>query len=264
MSDSKKKEEELLQTEAAVQDTTDYALLRDSLLQELLDTPEFTFDLNADALYQQYRNSYMRQGREAAGDAFGKAASLTGGYANSYAQTVAAQTYDDYMLALQDKGMQIYENAYDRYTDENERKAALYKSVKEREETQYERQKDEENTAYNRQQAEEKLAYDRLQDAEDEKYKKEQDLLSFAYKMAQLGDLSYLKSMGVDVSALEAIAKEKENEPEKISVSIQNGAEETYYTYGYVALLAYLNRQIAYGQLTEKGKNQIIKALTTR
>ena len=114
MSDSKKKEEELLQEETSASGATDYALMRDTLLQELLDTPNFTFDLNADALYQQYRNSYMRQGREAAGDAFGKAASLTGGYANSYAQTVAAQTYDSYMLALQDKGNEwehLYRNS---------------------------------------------------------------------------------------------------------------------------------------------------------
>ena len=82
--------------------------------------------------------------------------------------------------------------------------------------------------------------------------------------MAQMGDLSYLKNMGVDVSSLEALAAEKENEPEKISVSIQNAAEETYYTAGYSALVRYLDRQIVYGQLTEKGKAQIIKALTGR
>lgn len=239
MSDKKKLEEELQQE----QDLTvkgDVGILRDSLLEELLNTQPFEFDLNADALYQQYRNAYTRQGQDAADDAFGKAATLTGGYANSYAQAVAGQTYNDYMLKLQDKGLQIYENAYDRYEQENDRRQDLYKLLSDRE----------------------KEEYSRLQTAQKNEYDKQQDALSFAYKMVQLGDFSYLEEAGVDVSALQQAAEDKENAPEKISVTIQNTAEETYYYYGYSALLRYLNRQIAYGQITEKGKEQIVKALT--
>ncbi len=242
MSTNKKKDEELLQEQNSVVVAGDAGILRDSLLEELLNMQPFEFDLNADALYQQYRDSYVRQGTDAAADAFGKAATLTGGYANSYAQTVAAQTYDDYMLRLQDKGLEIYENAYDRYKQENDRKADLYDMV-----SKYEKEE-----------------YSRLQDAEKSDYEKQQDALSFAYKMAQLGDFSYLQEVGIDISALQAAAKEKEDAPEKISVTIQNTAEETYYYYGYSALVRYLDRQVAYGQLTEKGKNQVIKALTGR
>ncbi|MBE6812164.1 MAG: hypothetical protein E7523_04705 [Ruminococcaceae bacterium] len=253
MSNKKKNEEELLQEQSLDTVNGDPGILRDTLLEELLQTQPFEFDLNADALYRQYRDSYSRQGEDAAADAFGKAASLTGGYANSYAQSVAAQTYDDYMLALQDKGLQIYENAYDRYKQENDRKADLYKLISDREKEEYDRLQEAEQEAYEREQTAEKAAYD-----------KQQDILSFAYKMAQLGDFSYLEAAGVDISDLQAAAKEKENAPEKISVTIQNTAEETYYYYGYAALLNYLNRQIAYGQISEKGKNQIIKALTGR
>ncbi len=242
MTDKKKTEEELLQEQPSVTVKGDAGLLRDKLLEELLNMKPFEFDLNADALYRQYRDFYSRQGEEAAADAFGKATTLTGGYANSYAQTVAAQTYDDYMLALQDKGLEIYENAYDRYRQEYDRNADLYKMASDREKSEYER----------------------LQDAEKTAYDKQQDILSFAYKMAQIGDFSYLKAAGIDISDLQAAANEKENAPEKISVTIQNTAEETYYYYGYSALVLYLNRQIAYGQITEKGKNQIIKALTGR
>ncbi len=242
MSEKKKNEEELQQEQNSVVVAGDTRILRDTLLEELLNMQPFDFDLNADALYQQYRDSYARQGVDAAADAFGKAATLTGGYANSYAQTVAAQTYDDYMLRLQDKGLEIYENAYDRYQQEYDRKADLYDMV-----SKYEKEE-----------------YSRLQNAESEAYEKQQDILSFAYKMAQLGDFSYLQEAGIDISALQAAAKEKEDAPEKISVTIQNTAEETYYYYGYSALVRYLDRQVAYGQLTEKGKNQVIKALTGR
>ncbi|MBR2415009.1 MAG: hypothetical protein IKB13_10960 [Clostridia bacterium] len=253
MSNKKKPEEELLPEQAASAVKGDLGILRDALLEELLHTQPFEFDLNADALYRQYRDSYSLRGEESAADAFGKAVSLTGGYANSYAQSVAAQTYDDYMLKLQDKGLQIYENAYDRYKQENDRKADIYKMISSREEEEYARLQDAEKEAYKREQESQKADYE-----------KQQDALSFAYKMAQLGDFSYLQEAGIDISALLSAAKEKENAPEKISVTIQNTAEETYYTYGYAALVRYLDRQISYGQITEKGKSQILKALTGR
>lgn len=295
MSARKKDEEELLQAEKA--EKTDYAAMRDELLEGLLQAEPFAFDLNTDALYNQYRDLYIRQGNDAAGNAFGKAASLTGGYANSYADSIAAQTYNDYMLALQDKGQQLYDRAYDRYRDGIDRKTDLYtmadslereeydRSVQQ-EKTDYERRRDEEQTAYDREKYAEQTAYEREKyaektDYERQKYEQEkayehqqdstaadyeskQDMLSFALKMAQMGDFSFLKNIGVDVSVLEANAKKQANAPEKISVTIQNNAEEIYYYNGYNSLVRYLNRQIAYGQITEAGKQQVIKALTGR
>ncbi len=252
MSDKKKTEEELQQNKTLAV-TGDLDILRDTLLEELLNAQPFEFDLNADALYRQYRDSYTMQGNDAAADAFGRASALTGGYANSYARSVASQTYNDYMLQLQDKGLQIYDNAYDRYKQENDRKQELYKLVSDR--------ADEEHS---RLQAAEKQDYEREQDAQKAEHEKQQDLLFFAYKMAQLGDFSYLQQAGVDISALQQSAAQKENENEKISLTIQNTAEETYYYYGYNALVRYLDRQIAYGQITQKGKNQILKVLTGR
>lgn len=242
MSIKKKTEDELPAVEQATTPKPDYAVMREELLDGLLNAQPFAFDLNADALYRQYKDSYTRQGADAAQNAFGKAASLTGGYGNSYAQSVAAQTYNDYMLALQDKGLQLYENAYDRYAYELDRKADLFKKAD----------------------ALEQEEYDRAQDAQKQTYDRQQDALAFAYKMAQLGDFSYLKEIGIDVSQLESAAQKLEDAPEKISVTIQNTAQETYYTYGYMALVYYLDLQIAYGQITEKGKNQVLKALTGR
>ena len=275
-------------------DNTDYAAMREELLEGLLNAEPFAFDLNADALYRQYRDSYRMQGYEAASDAFGKAATSTGGFANSYAASIAAQTYNDYMSALQDKGLQLYENAYVRYRDDYDRKKDLlsltdsfereqydrdrdaeqeeyergvyaekteYERNKDREQTEYDRAQDAEKTEYERKKAQEKLDYDRAQDAERQAYDRRQDDLAFAYKMAQLGDFSYLKKAGVDVSFLESEALAKQQAPEEISVNIQNGAEDAYYNSGYAALLRYLNRQIGYGRLTEKGKQQIITAL---
>ncbi len=265
-------------------DDTDYAAMREELLEGLLYAKPFEFDLDTDALYRRYAESYRRQGSEAAGDAFGKAASLTGGYSNSYAASIAAQTYNEYMSALQDKGMQLYENAYERYTDDYERRKDLYsmtdslereqydrESAAEQEEyergvyaekTEYDRAREAEETEYERRTQREKLDYDRAEDAEKQTYDRRQDDLAFAYKMAQLGDFSYLKKAGIDVSFLESEALAEQQAPEQISVNIQNGAEDAYYYSGYAALVRYLNRQIGYGRLTEKGKQQIIATLT--
>ena len=237
---NKKKTEEVLPEEKTQR--SGFAAMRDELLEELLQAQPFEFDLNADALYRQYKNIYTRQGTDAAQDVYGRAASLTGGYANSYAQSAAAQTYNDYMLALQEKGLSLYDKAYDRYQDELDRKNDLYKHAD----------------------ALEKEEYERTQDTIRHQHDSRQDALAFAHKMAQLGDFSYLKELGIDVSVLEAAAQEQANQPEKISVTIQNTAQETYYTYGYRSLVTYLDQQIAYGQLTEKGKKQVLLALTGR
>ncbi len=257
MSSKKKTEGELL---AAEQQKTDYAAMRKELLDGLLNAQPFAFDLNADALYRQYKDAYTRQGLDAAQDIFGKAATLTGGYGNSYAQSVAAQIYNEYMLSLQDKGLQIYENAYDRYQDELDRRYDLFKTTDNLEQEEYDRAQD----ALKREDALEQKEYDRNQDALKQSEDRRQNTLSFAYKMAQLGDFSYLRELGVDVTQLENAAKQEADAPEKISVTVQNTAQETYYTYGYAALVYYLNMQIAYGQITEKGKTQVLKALTGR
>ena len=60
-------------------------LLRDEALEQYLNREAFQYDLNADALYQQYQNRYQELGRNAMKDTMGQAAALTGGYGSSYA-----------------------------------------------------------------------------------------------------------------------------------------------------------------------------------
>ena len=56
----------------------------------------------------------------------GKAAALTGGYGNTYAQTAGQQSYEAYMQQLGSVIPELYDRAYDRYTAEGE---ALYKEA---------------------------------------------------------------------------------------------------------------------------------------
>ena len=50
-----------------------------------LNREKFQYDVNEDALYHQYKDLYTMQGQQAMVDTMGQAATLTGGYGNSYA-----------------------------------------------------------------------------------------------------------------------------------------------------------------------------------
>ena len=81
---------------------------------------KFSYDVNGDALYQQYKDQYMTQGNMAMMDTMGQAAAMTGGYGNSYAQSVGQQTYQGYMQQLTDKIPELWQMAYNKYTQEGQ------------------------------------------------------------------------------------------------------------------------------------------------
>ena len=78
----------------------------------------FSYDFNADPLYQQYRQQYVNQGQQAMQDTMGNAAALSGGYGNSYAQTAGQQAYNAYLGQLNNVIPELQQAAYSRYQDE--------------------------------------------------------------------------------------------------------------------------------------------------
>ena len=90
----------------------------DSLLDSILNREDFTYDMNADPLYQQYKDQYIAGGRAAMMDTMGQAAALTGGYGNSYASTAGNMAYQNYLTGLNDRALDLYSAAYGRYVDE--------------------------------------------------------------------------------------------------------------------------------------------------
>ena len=101
----------------------DYNQQLDDLYSQIMNRPDFSFDLNADALYQQLRESYIANGQKAMMDTMGQAATLTGGYGNSYAQGVGQQAYQDYLQGLTDEIPDLYQMALSQYMAEGD---ALY------------------------------------------------------------------------------------------------------------------------------------------
>lgn len=90
----------------------------DEALQKVLNRDKFQYDINGDALYQQYKDRYIQQGKQAMMDTMGQASALTGGYGNSYAQQAGQQTYQGYLQGLNDKVPEMYQMALERYNQE--------------------------------------------------------------------------------------------------------------------------------------------------
>ncbi len=90
------------------------------VLGDIQNGKKFSYDVNGDALYQQYKDSYMRQGKIAMQDAMGQAAAMTGGYGNSYAASVGNQAYQSYLQQLNDRIPELYQLALDRYNTERQ------------------------------------------------------------------------------------------------------------------------------------------------
>ena len=89
-------------------------------LSDYQNRDRFTYDLNADGLYKQYKDQYMHQGKIAAEDVMGQAAAMTGGYGNSYAATVGNQAYQSYLGKLNDVIPELYQLAYNKYNQEGQ------------------------------------------------------------------------------------------------------------------------------------------------
>lgn len=114
----------------------------DAALQKILKRDKFQYDVNGDALYQQYKDRYMQQGKQAMMDTMGQAAALTGGYGNSYAQQVGQQAYQGYLQGLNDKVPELYKLALDRYNQEGTDLMNRYSLLADRSDKEYNRYRD--------------------------------------------------------------------------------------------------------------------------
>ena len=111
-------------------------------LDRILNREDFAYDLNGDALYQQYKDQYALQGQQAMMDVMGQAAAMNGGYGSSYAQTVGQQTYQGYLQQLNDKVPELYQLALNQYNQEGQDLYNQYGLYVDRENQDYSRYRD--------------------------------------------------------------------------------------------------------------------------
>jgi hypothetical protein len=112
------------------------------IMDKIMNREKFSYNFNEDALYQQYNDKFTQQAKMAMGDAIGQASAMTGGYGNSYAQSVGQQMYQKEMQNLNDIIPDLYQMAYDKYNQEGQDLLNQYAMVGDREEQDYGRYRD--------------------------------------------------------------------------------------------------------------------------
>ena len=112
------------------------------IVQQILNRDKFSYDLNADALYQQYKDQYVTQGKLAMMDTMGQAQAMTGGYGNSYAQSVGQQAYQAYLQKLNEVVPELYGMALDQYNQEGQNLLNQFAILGEQEDKEYGRYMD--------------------------------------------------------------------------------------------------------------------------
>lgn len=122
--------------------TSKYGPQLDAILQQIQNPQQFKYEFNGDELFKYYADNYTQKGKQAAANVMGQAAALTGGYGNSYGQQVANQTYDQYLLDLYDKGMDLRDRAYQQYQDRRADQYNQYNVLAGADESDYGRYRD--------------------------------------------------------------------------------------------------------------------------
>ena len=161
--------------------TSSYAQELEELYDQIMNRPDFSYDLANDPLYQQYRQQYQRQGRLAMADTMGQAAALTGGYGSSYSQAAGQQSYHQYLAQLAEVTPQLYGQALDRYTRQGEALQDRYDRLLGLEERDYQRYAQ----AYSQWLSEYGLAQDRYESSRARDYQAFLDLLNYWQQEAQ-------------------------------------------------------------------------------
>lgn len=119
------------------------------LLNQILNREKFSYDFASDPMYQQYADRYQQQGKMAMMDTMASAAALSGGYANSYAQSVGQQAYQSYMQGLNDIIPELRDAAYQMYQDEGDAMYSQIDLLQGLDNTEYNRHRDSVSDYYN-------------------------------------------------------------------------------------------------------------------
>lgn len=121
-------------------------------MNNLLNQRPMNYDVNTDALYQQIKDNYIKQGRQAMMNTQGAAAALTGGYGNSYGALAGQQAYQESLGNLSAQIPELYQLAYQRYLGNENSQRQNLAALQGLDESDYQRYQ------YDTQQYEQKLA----------------------------------------------------------------------------------------------------------
>jgi len=120
-----------------------YAGAMQQLTNQLLNPEPFRYDVNADGLYQQIKDNYVKQGRQAMMDTQGQSAALTGGYGNSYGAMASQQAYQESLGNLAGMIPELQQLAYQQYRQGEDDKRNNLEALSKLDANEYARWEDE-------------------------------------------------------------------------------------------------------------------------
>ena len=91
-----------------------------AIIGNIQNREDFSYDIDYDALYQQYKYQYTALGKLAMQDTMGQAAAMTGGYGSSYASSAGNQAFQQYLSQLNEVVPELYGMARDQYNQEGQ------------------------------------------------------------------------------------------------------------------------------------------------
>ena len=119
-----------------------YGAQLDNILNEIQNPKSFKYSFNDDELFKSYADVLTQNAKQASLNAQGQAAALTGGYGNSYGLAAGQQAYQQALLPLYDRGMELAQFARDNYDKAQADKYNQLAALQGMEGTDYERYRD--------------------------------------------------------------------------------------------------------------------------
>ena len=116
-----------------------------TVLDDIVNQKEFTYDHENDPVYQAYAKTYLREGARASENALAQAAAMSGGRPSSYAISVAQQTGNQYAAALADMIPTLRQNAMAEHQNDIAAKYDILGALEAKQQTDYQKVLDEEN-----------------------------------------------------------------------------------------------------------------------
>lgn len=141
---AKERRKQLLSQEAAQPEsyTSDWEQELEAAVAAFLNRQPFSYDPGADPLYLQQLENHVNLGQMAMMDTMGQAATLTGGYGNSYAQLAGQQAYNLGLQGLNDVLPELYQLALSTYDRQGQNMLDQYSLLSDREAADYGRYND--------------------------------------------------------------------------------------------------------------------------
>ena len=169
-----------------------------SVYDQIMNRKDFQFDLNGNALYQQLRNTYDKQGQLGAMNAIGAASAMTGGYGNTYAAAAGQQAYQQSLENLNQQIPDLYAMALQQYQMQGDQLAQKYAVASDDRAFQYGVYRDqvsdwENDRDFRYQAGRDEVADKQWQQTFDENRRQYEDTMSFQQQRARAQDEQWQK-----------------------------------------------------------------------